>query len=383
MRDESRGTADRRADPDERLVADARRGDGAAFACLVGRHLGLLRSVTTRLLGTSSSVDDVVQDAVVTAFCTLDRLREPDRFGPWLAGIGLMTGRRVLRRRVPVTSLDALMGGMHAVEFADPGPSPQRTVEAAEIAARVAAAVGELPAGQAVAVSRFYLAGLSYAETAEHLGVPVSAVKARLHKARRSLRGALADLHDQPPAGRHPTSEETTMPADSDQRVRLFIADVRRITPADHADPRHVVLLTGNDGGHRLALWIGEHEATNLALTMDGVDLPRPSTHHLTAALFTATGSSLAEIVITDLVDGCFIAELVTDTGSTIDARPSDALNLALLLEAPIFARPSVLDAGRPNGSGDSIALDGAGYGDIAAAAKTAMETMLAEARSW
>ena len=178
---------------DAELVALARAGDRGAFGELVERHRSLLSGLVLRLTGDPGLVDDVVQDAIVAALTGLDRLREPGSFGSWLAGIGLNTGRRVLRRRGRECSLDELLGGLDA-RLVDPAPSPELVVEAAELAARVAAAVRALPAGQAGAVSRFYLAGLSYVETAEHLGVPVGAVRTRLHKARGNLRSTLAEL---------------------------------------------------------------------------------------------------------------------------------------------------------------------------------------------
>ena len=314
---------------DAELVLLARAGDRSAFAALLERHRDLLTGLVTRLVGDPALVEDAVQDAVLTALTNLNRLRDPAAFGPWLGGIGLNAGRRVLRARGRELSLDALLGGVDAARTVGVVPSAAEVAEAGLLAARVAAAVAALPAGQARAVGYFYLGGLSYAETAAHLGVPVGAVKTRLHKARRSLRSTLADLE---PVKEHPVP------------VPMKITDVRRIPGGDGDEPRHVVLLAEDGGPATLQIWIGAHEASQLAVALGGVELPRPSSYRLTAALLATTSVRITDVTITDLVDGVFLAQVRTGDGATVDARPSDALNLALELDVPVYASPSMLD---------------------------------------
>lgn len=100
---------------DAELVLLARAGDRSAFATLVERHRALLTGLVTRLVRDPVLVDDAVQDAVLTALANLSRLREPAGFEPWLGGIGLNGGRRVLRSRE--VSLDSLLGGVDSPRF--------------------------------------------------------------------------------------------------------------------------------------------------------------------------------------------------------------------------------------------------------------------------
>ena len=86
------------------LVRLARDGDPVAFRLLVERHQPMVRARTAGLCANASDVDDVVQETFLRAFIALDRLREPDRFAGWLAGIVLNVCRG-LRRRDPVTLL--------------------------------------------------------------------------------------------------------------------------------------------------------------------------------------------------------------------------------------------------------------------------------------
>jgi bifunctional DNase/RNase len=82
-----------------------------------------------------------------------------------------------------------------------------------------------------------------------------------------------------------------------------------------------------------------------LALRLDAVELPRPGTYDLTGELLRASGTSVREVRIVRLTDRVFYAKVVLDGGAEVDARPSDALNLALVAEAPILVDERVIAA--------------------------------------
>jgi bifunctional DNase/RNase len=105
-----------------------------------------------------------------------------------------------------------------------------------------------------------------------------------------------------------------------------------------------IVLLRERDGERYLPIWIGAVEATAIAYAQQGVEPARPLTHDLLADVVAGLGHELVEVRITDLADGVFFAELVFDGGRTISARPSDAIALALRVDAPVVAAPEVLD---------------------------------------
>ena len=84
---------------DADLVRRARGGDRDAFAALVQRHHATLVRCCRRMVGDSAL--DAAQDAVVTALLSLDRLRDDDRFGAWLVGIGLNTCQRATKGARP------------------------------------------------------------------------------------------------------------------------------------------------------------------------------------------------------------------------------------------------------------------------------------------
>jgi RNA polymerase sigma factor (sigma-70 family) len=140
-------TCDQARDAD--LVAAARGRDRRAMAVLLERHRGLLLGLCRRVLGDRDLAEDAAQEACVTALLNLDRLRDPERFGPWLGGIGLNTCRRWLRTRPQAAwSWEALPGGLLATA-APPAPDPHEQVELRQLGARVREAVAALPAGSA------------------------------------------------------------------------------------------------------------------------------------------------------------------------------------------------------------------------------------------
>jgi RNA polymerase sigma factor (sigma-70 family) len=305
------------SDPD--LVRRARGGDRDAFAALIERHHAALLRSCRRMVGAQGAAD-AAQDAVVTAMLSLDRLRRPEAFGSWLVGIGLNACRAQLRGSDPLTRAGQVRGS-DPLRAAD----PHETAVASEIASRVRFAIDSLPAGQREAVTLFYLAGLTQAEAAEHLGIPPGAVKTRLHKARASLRARL-----------EPLRKERSM------QVEMQVTDVRR------AGERHILMLEG--GGRDLKIWVGPAEAIAIAVLLEDVELPRPGTHHLAAALLRATDASVREVRITRLAESTFYADIVLADGAEVDARPSDAIALALVTGAPVVVDAAVLDqAERPD----------------------------------
>ncbi|HEX7301238.1 MAG TPA: bifunctional nuclease domain-containing protein [Solirubrobacteraceae bacterium] len=347
---------DRTLETDAALVAAARGGDRAAFAALVVRHYDVLLATCRRAAGDAETAADSAQEAVVTALLGLNRLRRDASFGAWLVGIGLNLCRRALHERARWTCLEG-----H--EPAAGGPGPHEAAEAARIAERVRAAIAALPPGQRAAVTLFYLGGLSHTEVAGHLDTRPGAVKTRLHKARATLRSALTDVH----------REELGMPTP----VPMRIADVRR--PSERPE-RRIVVLEEIDGSRRLPIWIGTPEADGLVAVLEEVELPRPGPYHFADALLRATGASVAEVRVSRLAEHIFYASVILADGSEIDARPSDALSLALVTGAPIAVAPAVLEAtARCERERPELAAEATGAGDGASVLADEVRARVAE----
>lgn len=313
---------------DQALVGRARAGDAEAYAILLRRHGAALARACARSLGDAATAADVAQDAALVGWLQLDRLRDPARFGAWLAGIGRMLALRTLRERA--IARDALTrDGTLPERVAAAGDDPAERALSAERAAELAAAIAALPPGQRDALVLFHLADLPQDAIAARLGTAPGAVRTRLHKARAALRARLR--------APSPPTEEGPMP---ETAVPARIVDVRR-TPAG----RHVVLLAADD--REVPIWIGAHEAEALAAGLQDVQLPRPSAHALALSLVRAAGRTPTAVRITRLDDAIFYAEVVLDGEAAVDARPSDALVLAIAAGVPIEIDRVVLDATR------------------------------------
>jgi RNA polymerase sigma factor (sigma-70 family) len=310
---------------DARLVEAARAGDRSAFAELIVRHRGTALAVSSRLLGSMDLAGDAVQEASLLAMTSLDRLRSPERFGAWLCGIALNVARRWLREvRCSALPPDAAL--------ADGAASPDEQVEAEQMAADVRRAVAALADGQRDAVLLFYLQGLSHREVAAELAISVGAVKARLHQARAALRPTLVPLIE---------TEERTVMSEPEARewIDVSVREVRRDSGDDPTSRRQVVVLSERDGDAELPIWVGPFEATAVALSLQATEMPRPMTYQFASNLVSATGGRVVEVRITGLTEGVFYATVVVEgpaSAGEVDARPSDALNLALVTGSPI-----------------------------------------------
>jgi bifunctional DNase/RNase len=131
--------------------------------------------------------------------------------------------------------------------------------------------------------------------------------------------------------------------ADDSGLIPLEIVGVRVELPSNQP----IVLLRELDGTRYLPIWIGASEATAIATAMEGVQPPRPLTHDLMRSVIDALGALAVRIVITEMRDSVFYADLALDMSGKeveISSRPSDAIALAVRTGTPVFAVPALLD---------------------------------------
>ena len=110
---------------------------------------------------------------------------------------------------------------------------------------------------------------------------------------------------------------------------------------------QRVVILRVKESNRYLPIWIGPSEADSIALKLQDVAVPRPLTHDLMQSVIATLGASVTRIVVSDLNNDTFYAKVVLQYNGTtleVDARPSDAIALAVRTDAPIFAAAGVVE---------------------------------------
>jgi uncharacterized protein len=124
--------------------------------------------------------------------------------------------------------------------------------------------------------------------------------------------------------------------------IEMELAGVRVELPTNQP----IVLLKEKDGERYLPIWIGAAEAAAIALSLQGVVTPRPMTHDLMKTILEDLGVTVSRIVVTELREGTFYAQLdMARNGDSLEvsSRPSDAIALAVRMAIPIFANEDVL----------------------------------------
>lgn len=334
---------------DAELVVMARSRDSEAFGILVERHQPMAQRVAFGVVGQRSIAAELANEAMLQAYLSLDRLRDATMFQSWLHGIVLNVCRSYIRdrKRAPL-SYEEVMGGVVRHEgyaIAAMEPTPQEVAESRELNRLVLDAVESLPPKARVATLLYYYDQLSMREVADTLGMSVSAVKNRLHSARARLREMLLPLHI--------GVDGSDIVKDEEDRamIEVKIADVveRKREDKETGDSWriHVALLVDEQGRRLVPLWIGEAEGRAIAMGLQDLEVPRPLTFTFVANLLEAADVQVENVRIDSLKGDTYYAVVTLRKGGSpveVDARPSDALALALHTGTPIHATEAVLE---------------------------------------
>lgn len=113
----------------------------------------------------------------------------------------------------------------------------------------------------------------------------------------------------------------------------------------DPISERPILVLRHEEDHRVLPIWIGPNEAHAIAVRLEGVEAPRPMTHDLLQDVVEGLGASVLKVLICDLRDNTYYAQIILVAGgreTTVDARPSDAVALAVRVGAPILVREDI-----------------------------------------
>jgi bifunctional DNase/RNase len=228
-------------------------------------------------------------------------------------------------------------------------PPPEALVEGREFHHLVLGAIATLPARQQQAVRLLDLEGVMLRDISRLAGVPVGTVNVRLHRARTRLRREVARSMAGVAVLIPDMEEEVAM-------VEVTVDDIIVRAPkgavatwtgpqAYNLDPRCVVLLKERAAERILPIWVRRVEGSALALQLRAISTPRPMTYDLIARLLEVVEARVEKVTVTSLHENTFYATIGVRVGERVhdvDARPSDALTLALRMNAPIFVAPEL-----------------------------------------
>jgi RNA polymerase sigma-70 factor (ECF subfamily) len=183
---------------DHRLIAECLEGDTAAFGVLVRRYQGRLYNTVYRLVDNAEDARDVVQEAFLNAYQSLDGFKGDSLFFTWLYRIAVNTAISLKRKQRVMVRIDGGRDGGHGVEPLDPSDlsRPGHALEQAEQEHWIQQALGRLsPEHRAVLVLKD-MEGQKYETMAAILQVPIGTIRSRLHRARLELRELLEKGED-------------------------------------------------------------------------------------------------------------------------------------------------------------------------------------------
>lgn len=324
---------------DAELVAKVRQGDKEAFGQLIERYQQMVGRIAKKMIADEWVARELAQEAILQAYLSLDHLRDASRFKSWLYGITLNMCRSYLHdQKIDLLSLETLMGGVHRDSITNFGHviDPQIIAEAHDLHRLVLDAIDELSARDKEATLLFYYEQLTLQEIATLSHASVGTIKGRLHRARKQLQSRLSTEY---------------IPERRKGKSKMNARQVTIEAVREHPGARQCFVVLKDDNEARLIIFIGRPEALTIAAGLTEISPPRPMTAHLMASLFEVTGMQLKAVRIEDCKDDVFYAIISVVNGKKaydLDARPSDALTLAVLLKRPIFVAEALMQQFKP-----------------------------------
>lgn len=329
---------------DTELVIAARQGDKDVFGLLVERYQSIARRFAMRLVANGDLAQELSQEALLQAYLSLDRLRDPERFKGWLLGIVLNVCRNHLRgQKIAFFSLEAMAGGLplEATPLTGTAIAPEKLAEERELHQTVLKAINELAPPDRDVTLLFYYDQLSLQEIAELRGVSIGAIKVRLHRARQRLKLKLISRYPE------------IIPGEK-RRKKMIQVTIADVVKKEHTDDRgnshelYVILLWDEAGRRALPVWVGTFEGQSIAMGLKEFPTPRPLTYNFFASLLQTIKAEIEQVRIEMLKGNTFYAVVKIRCGQTVkevDARPSDAMALATLTGSPILVAEDVFKA--------------------------------------
>lgn len=319
---------------DTELVTLARNRDKKAFGVLITRYQDIINRFALRLVADPETVPDLAQEASLQAYRSLDTLRDPARFRSWLLGIvwnicqAYIRNQSLARKTLANEPDVENQGNNHAGDAAAQLEAQQLVLDAVESLSSLYKEI----------VLLFYFEQLKVPEIAARLAVSVSVVKVRLNRARKQLKDRI--LQQNP---------ELITERGGLAMIKVNIADIlKKELPDDkgHSVTHYIIVIKEEKGSRAFPIWIGPAEGGAIAAGLSKFPTKRPLTYNFFAALLQSIGAKIEQVQVVALKDDTYYGTVNIHCGeitTEVDARPSDAIALAIAAGSPIFVAEEVL----------------------------------------
>jgi len=328
---------------DEAAIRRCLEGDRNAFSLLVEKYQNAVYGLCYHMVGNFADAQDLTQEAFVRAYLDLAKIREPSKFASWLNRLAVNVCRMWLRERRRFDSLP-LEAAAPTIEWLGDSGSPVEHAENEELRLTINAAIDSLSEKNQLAVALYYIDGLSHEEIGNFLDLSPSAVKSRLHRARKQLRKELISMVEEE-FGKH------KLPEDFPERViqEVEVKSVLAKLTAGERKPRGsgLVLQSKADEKQLLIVYAGYEEGVRILEELERQPSHAPSIFDFMTNILSEFGMEIVKVVVTDRMDGTFHARTTIRSNSIvkeINTRASDSIALALRTGAPIFVVKSILN---------------------------------------
>ena len=186
---------------DGELVLRCLTGDTDAYGTLVQRYQGSVYATAYYYVGRHGAAEDIAQDALLAAYRSLPRLKDPDSFGPWLRQVTTRTAANWLRRNGDRLAAETPLPYKRTVSIEDAREGPRGSSERQEQLERVQRAIDSLPERYRLPVVLRYLQEQSYQEISDYTGESKEEIRGILQRASRQLRELLTESDRQSEGG--------------------------------------------------------------------------------------------------------------------------------------------------------------------------------------
>ncbi|RPJ42298.1 MAG: sigma-70 family RNA polymerase sigma factor [Chloroflexi bacterium] len=328
---------------DRDLVLLSRQGSKEAFGELIERYQALMARIALRMVGAPDAAQDLVQEAMLQAYLSLQDLQKIDSFRSWLYGIVLNVSKGYLREQKRRSRFDFALDDEAPGDL--PGGAdqdPQQIAVERELHRLVLAAIDDLPPAHREAARLYYYDSLTLHEVAAITGASPGAIKVRLHRARGVLREKLRQVYPEIA----PRFEPNGYQGRRKNMIQVNVVDITK------RDDKFIVILQAEEEERILPIWIGPAEGTAIAMGLRAHPTSRPQTFDFMAHLLATLGATLEEARIEVLKEDVFYGTAKIKLGDQVkevDTRPSDVLALAIRTGSPIYVTDEVMEqAARP-----------------------------------